>query len=103
VGNGATWHWDVLAREAKSSYDQLCFLQAGDPVQPWKRLVSDGAGGAGGGGAGVSGLLGFALDLCVWCFLGTCCVVWDRGEKGRTVGPSDTGHLVKSMEGKEQV
>ncbi|XP_073917362.1 2'-5'-oligoadenylate synthase 3 isoform X3 [Castor canadensis] len=39
VGNGATWHWDVLAREAKSSYDQLCFLQAGDPVQPWKRLA----------------------------------------------------------------
>ncbi|XP_053444988.1 2'-5'-oligoadenylate synthase 3 isoform X1 [Nycticebus coucang] len=37
VGNGATWHWDVLAQEAESCYDQPCFLQgAGAPVQPWQ-------------------------------------------------------------------
>ncbi|XP_007936464.1 2'-5'-oligoadenylate synthase 3 [Orycteropus afer afer] len=37
VGNGATWQWDMLAQEAGSCYDRLCFLQApGSPVQPWE-------------------------------------------------------------------
>ncbi|XP_032096275.1 2'-5'-oligoadenylate synthase 3 isoform X3 [Sapajus apella] len=37
VGNGATWHWDLLAQEAASCCDQPCFLQGtGDPVQPWE-------------------------------------------------------------------
>ncbi|XP_025329807.2 2'-5'-oligoadenylate synthase 3 [Canis lupus dingo] len=37
VGNGATWHWDILAREAESCYEHPCFLQtAGDTVQPWE-------------------------------------------------------------------
>nr|XP_012324823.1 2'-5'-oligoadenylate synthase 3 [Aotus nancymaae] len=37
VGNGATWHWDLLAQEAASCYDQPCFLQGiGGPVQPWE-------------------------------------------------------------------
>nr|KAF6403820.1 2'-5'-oligoadenylate synthetase 3 [Molossus molossus] len=37
VGNGAAWHWDLLAREAESCYDSPCFLQAaGGAVQPWE-------------------------------------------------------------------
>ncbi|XP_062944259.1 2'-5'-oligoadenylate synthase 3 [Cynocephalus volans] len=37
VGNGAAWHWDMLAQEAESCYDHQCFLQgSGDPVQPWE-------------------------------------------------------------------
>ncbi|KAL2767773.1 2'-5'-oligoadenylate synthase 3, partial [Daubentonia madagascariensis] len=37
VGNGAVWHWDMLAQEAESCYDQPCFLEgAGAPVQPWE-------------------------------------------------------------------
>nr|XP_053784498.1 2'-5'-oligoadenylate synthase 3 isoform X2 [Desmodus rotundus] len=37
VGNGATWAWDLLAREAESCYDRPCFLQAaGGAVQPWE-------------------------------------------------------------------
>ncbi|XP_060468334.2 2'-5'-oligoadenylate synthase 3 isoform X1 [Panthera onca] len=37
VGNGAAWHWDLLAREAESCYEHPCFLQAaGGAVQPWE-------------------------------------------------------------------
>ncbi|XP_003932282.3 2'-5'-oligoadenylate synthase 3 [Saimiri boliviensis] len=37
LGNGATWHWDLLAQEAASCLDQPCFLQgAGGPAQPWE-------------------------------------------------------------------
>ncbi|CAH6778850.1 2'-5'-oligoadenylate synthase 3 [Phodopus roborovskii] len=37
VGNGTTWRWDVLAKEAESCFNQCCFLQAsGVPEQPWE-------------------------------------------------------------------
>ncbi|XP_029778551.1 2'-5'-oligoadenylate synthase 3 isoform X2 [Suricata suricatta] len=37
VGNGAAWHWDLLAREAESCSEHPCFLQAaGGAVQPWE-------------------------------------------------------------------
>ncbi|XP_028609747.1 2'-5'-oligoadenylate synthase 3 isoform X1 [Grammomys surdaster] len=37
VGNGTAWHWDVLAKEAETSFSQQCFKQAsGVLVQPWE-------------------------------------------------------------------
>lgn len=49
VGNGATWAWDLLAREAESCYDRPCFLQAaGGAVQPWEVPVSKGLLGSSG-------------------------------------------------------
>ncbi|XP_021042822.2 2'-5'-oligoadenylate synthase 3 [Mus pahari] len=37
VGNGTAWRWDVLAKEAESSFSQQCFKQAsGVLVQPWE-------------------------------------------------------------------
>ncbi|GAB1290108.1 2'-5'-oligoadenylate synthase 3 [Apodemus speciosus] len=37
VGNGTAWRWDVLAKEAGSSFSQQCFKQAsGVLVQPWE-------------------------------------------------------------------
>ncbi|KAL4701840.1 hypothetical protein H8959_015844 [Pygathrix nigripes] len=37
LGNGAAWHWDLLAQEAASCCDHPCFLKGmGDPVQPWQ-------------------------------------------------------------------
>ncbi|KAF0872084.1 OAS3 synthase, partial [Crocuta crocuta] len=37
VGNGAVWHWDLLAQEAESCSGHPCFLQAaGGAVQPWE-------------------------------------------------------------------
>ena len=47
VGNGAAWHWDLLAREAESCYEHPCFLQAaGGAVQPWEGPVSEGLPGS---------------------------------------------------------
>lgn len=75
VGNGAAWHWDLLAQEAESCYDRPCFLQpAGGAVQPWELPVSE-------------GLLAFTPNLCAPCFLSICGVVrgrpwvWNRVEK----------------------
>ncbi|KAM5199732.1 2'-5'-oligoadenylate synthase 3 isoform 2-T2 [Hipposideros larvatus] len=37
VGNGAAWHWDLLAQEAESGYDRPCFFQAaGGAMPPWE-------------------------------------------------------------------
>ncbi|XP_069922338.1 2'-5'-oligoadenylate synthase 3 isoform X2 [Oryctolagus cuniculus] len=47
VGNGTTWHWEVLALEAESCYHHPCFLQGtGDPVQPWEGPGLPRAGGS---------------------------------------------------------
>ncbi|XP_062038827.1 2'-5'-oligoadenylate synthase 3 [Lepus europaeus] len=47
VGNGTTWHWEVLALEAESCYHHPCFLQGtGDPVQPWEGPGLPQAGGS---------------------------------------------------------
>lgn len=66
VGNGAAWRWDLLAREAESSYDQPCFLQAaGGAVQPWELSVSE----------GLPGPLGALPNLCAQGFLSVCCAL----------------------------
>lgn len=47
VGNGAVWHWDLLAQEAESCSGHPCFLQAaGGAVQPWEGPVSEGLPGS---------------------------------------------------------
>ncbi|XP_053444990.1 2'-5'-oligoadenylate synthase 3 isoform X3 [Nycticebus coucang] len=77
VGNGATWHWDVLAQEAESCYDQPCFLQgAGAPVQPWQVM-----GGSFGRGTDLKGSCDVELIIFLTCFTN----YKDQGTRSREI------------------
>ncbi|XP_063568325.1 2'-5'-oligoadenylate synthase 3 isoform X4 [Pongo abelii] len=64
LGNGAAWHWDLLAQEAASCYDHPCFLKGmGDPVQSWK-----GPGGSFGRGTDLRDGCDVELIIFLNCF-----------------------------------
>lgn len=78
VGNGTAWRWDVLAKEAESSFSQQCFKQAsGTLVQPWEGPVSEGTPGTTGFVLMCQGLWGTAawgvpvVSSALWICLST--------------------------------
>lgn len=76
VGNGTAWRWDVLAKEAESSFSQQCFEQAsGVLVQPWEGPVSEETPGTTSFVRMCQGRWRTAAWGCLWCppFSGYIC------------------------------